>query len=187
MLQQFDPMNKKNYNLSVKAAAALLAARLGDTADRWATKLNNWRKPDRESPLTWSVGTPRPRYDESELTAFIEGMQRNHAVLALPHADPTDDLPTVQTLHVRNEDARHLVQLQWQDRNATGTLALSVQAAEGLHQSLSAAIKAAKEGFALDFENSMAADMQAFELHAATADASGELPHQVPGPTDNTA
>lgn len=169
-------MNKKNYNLTVQAASALLAARLGDSADRWATKLNNWRKPDRVSPLTWSVDTPRPRYDEGELTTFIESMERNQAVLALPHADPTDDLPKVQALPVRSSDARHLVQLQWQDVNASGTLALSAEAAHELHRTLGKAITSVEAGFAQDFENSMAADMRELKIRAAAAGPDGELP-----------
>lgn len=179
-------MNKKNYDLSAQAASALLAARLGDTPDRWATKLNNWRKPDRASPITWSMDTPRPRYAESEITAFIEDMQRQHAALALPHADPTDDLPKVQALPVRSGDARRLVQLQWQDVNASGTLALSAEAAHELHENLGRAIAALEAGFAQDFENSMSVDVRAYEIRAAAADASGELPYQAPGPTDNT-
>lgn len=166
----------KNYNLTVQAASALLAGRLGDSADRWATKLNNWRKPDRVSPLTWSVDTPRPRYDEGELTAFIESMERNQAVLALPHADPTDDLPKVQALSVRSSDARHLVQLQWQDINASGSLALSVEAANELHRTLGEAIAAIEKGFAQDFKNSMAADVREYEIRAAAVGTDGELP-----------
>lgn len=170
------PMNKKNYTLSVQAASALLAASLGDTADRWTTKLNNWRKPDRVSPLTWSVDTPRPRYDESELSAFIEGMQRNNAVLALPHADPTDDLPRVQVLPVRNADGRHLVQLQWQDANASSTVALSAEAAHQLHENLGKTIAALEAGSTQDFENSMSAGTRAYEIRAAAVGTDGELP-----------
>lgn len=172
-------MNKKNYNLSAQAASALLAARLGDTPDRWATKLNNWRKPGRTSPLKWSMDTPRPRYDESELTAFIEGMERNRAVLALPHADPANDLPKVQALHVCSGDARHLVQLHWQDINASGTLALSAEAALELHKTLGEAIAAVEAGFAQDFENSMSVDARAYVIRSAAAGPDGELPSLV--------
>lgn len=172
-------MKKENYTLSVQAASALLAASLGGTAERWATKLNNWRKPGRVSPLKWSVDTPRPRYDESELTAFIEGERRNQAVLALPLADPTDDLPKVQALPVRNGDARPLVQLRWQDANASGGLALSAGAALELRKTLDEAIAAIEVGFAQDFENSMVADMQGYEIRAAAAGPDGELPSLV--------
>ena len=165
---------QRNYTVSSRAAAATLAAQLGDTPDHWATKLANWRKPDRLSPLSWSSPPGRPKYDPAELEAFASARKAERAALALPYADPRDDLPTASASAVRNEEGRHLVQIEWRDANTSGALALAVESAEQFNRSLTRAITALKDAFDQDFDRAMDQDARALRVKAPGPE--GEVP-----------
>lgn len=169
-------MTKTSYTLSTQAAAAMLAAQAGGSQEQWETRLRNWRKPDRTPPLSWSVDTPRPKYDPQEVAAFIEALQQEAGALALRHADPTEELPKAEAAHVRNNDARHLIQVSWTDQNTSGVLVLAVWAAKSLIGSLTHAVASAEADVQKEFDTSMNVDMQAMELRSQAAGPDGELP-----------
>lgn len=170
---------KKNYILSTHATAALLATELGESEHHWETRLRNWRKPDRVSPLSWSVDTPRPKYDPDELETFIQTRQRESAALAMRSADPADDLPKVGAVHVRNDDARHMVQVSWTDLNASGVIVLAVLSAKTLLASLARAVESAEAGINEDVERLAGMDIQALDVRMKATGPDGELPNLV--------
>jgi hypothetical protein len=91
-------------------------------------------------------------------------------------ADPLDNVPNATAHVIRNQEARLLVQVIWNDSNASGVLALSIAAAEDLARSLNAAIEDLQNQFSADFEADMEDDVRNLALRSSRADPTGELP-----------
>ena len=167
---------KKTYTLNTQFVAALFAQELDGTPEQWQQRLVNWRKPGRTPPLSWSRDTPRPKYDESEVQEFIASRKQEESLLVLSKADPDNELPTARAAYARNEDARPLVKLEWTDRNATGTLVLSFDAAQQLAQTLQQAIADVRAAYADEVNTGAMMDLEALAIRMDAAGPDGELP-----------
>ena len=139
--------------LKVTACSRLLSDELGDTSERWTRRLMNWRKPERQIYAPFQpVGFGHPVYLESEIRAYIVKMRLEKGVI---QADPLDKIPNATANVVRNQNARLLVQIGWNDANSTGILTLSHAAAEDLAKTLNAALADLTAQHATDFDQKM--------------------------------
>lgn len=160
--------------LTVPATVQLLCSELGETPSVWTKRLVNWRRPERQgqAPFKHIHGT-RPQYLDSEIRRYIVRMKLEKGAI---QADPLDNLPNAIAQVIRNQQARLIVQVSWNDTNASGVLALSIAAAEDLAKSLKWAIAELKVKFSEDFEQNMEDDMKNVSFRSSRADSTGELP-----------
>lgn len=163
---------KKNYTLSTRAAASMLAGLTADgTEQQWLVRLRNWRKNDRIPPLTWDNTTSHPKYDVDELAAFAASQLRG-----TQSAAPSEAAPTAHALSILDDDGRPAVVIDWRDTSSSGRIAFSVTAADALFVALGTAVNAAKAALQRQVLEGIEMDVAALKVRSAAAGESGELP-----------
>lgn len=160
--------------LSVPAAVQLLSAELGETSEVWTSRLVSWRRPERQGQSPFHhihIQGHRPVYLESDVRRYIARMKLEKGAI---QSDPLDNLPNALAHVIRNQQARLIVQVSWNDVNTSGVLALSIAAAEDLAKSLNSAIAELKDKFSEDFNQDMEQDMKNLSCRMGVSE-SGEI------------